>query len=273
MSGVTSLIFRLDFPTSFEYTLSDTAIDENISSLYGGFGLLISTQTSNSSTMGLISPTRFCFIKLFDFPPDYQSLYIKKPQRSRRHYTHCKFLHEAHYIMNIRHPFVILRSLLLLEYSLITITVTLIFWKTKKSDEKKTLLKSICELGIRSIFRLVLVIVGGQMSIHFELKKSLRIWRSIWYGKESVIWEGRKLSVFSRSILEFLEKRSRNAETLLQLRCWWWCFTEDLCTRVHWKSCSYAFNSHVYNHFTEFSIRDLLFFAGPLVLSFSSTPR
>ena len=127
MSGVTSLIFRLDFPTSFEYTLSDTAIDENISSLYGGFGLLISTQTSNSSTMGLISPTRFCFIKLFDFPPDYQSLYIKKPQRSRRHYTHCKFLHEAHYIMNIRHPFVILRSLLLLEYSLITITVTLIF--------------------------------------------------------------------------------------------------------------------------------------------------
>ena len=66
------------------------------------------------------------FIKLFDFPPDYQSLYINKPQRSRRHYTHCKLLHEAHYIMNIRHPFVIVRSLLLLEYSLITITVTLI---------------------------------------------------------------------------------------------------------------------------------------------------
>jgi len=37
--------------------------------------------------------------------------------------------------------------------------------------KKKTLLKSICELGIRSIFRLVLVIVGGQISILFELKK------------------------------------------------------------------------------------------------------
>ena len=76
-NGVTLLIYRLDCPTSFEYTLSDTAIDENISSLYGGSGLLISTQTANSSTMGLISSTRFCFIKLFDFPPDYQSLYIK----------------------------------------------------------------------------------------------------------------------------------------------------------------------------------------------------
>ena len=58
-NGVTLLTYRLDCPTSFEYTLSDTAIDENFWSLYGGPGLLISTQTSNSSMMGLISPTRF----------------------------------------------------------------------------------------------------------------------------------------------------------------------------------------------------------------------